>query len=43
MDYMTNSFSWIIKQNKSQPQPNYYQTLLSFDFHTEKTHEYDKT
>lgn len=40
---MTNSFSWIIKQNESQQQPNYYWTLLSFDFPTEKPHEYDRT
>lgn len=44
MDYMMNSFSWIIKQNKSQPRPiwNYYQALLRFDFRIQNPHEYDR-
>lgn len=44
MDYTTNSFSWIIKQSKSQPQPiwNYYQALLKFDINIQKNHEYDR-
>ena len=44
MDCMTNSFFWIVKLKKSQPQliQNYYQALLRFDFHIWKSHEYDR-
>lgn len=44
MGYMTSSFSWIVKQNNSQPQPiqNYYQALLRFNFHIQNPHKYDR-